>query len=190
MAQNLPKDSLMLSGKTVGIIGYGAIGQNVARMLQGFGCKVLYAKSTRLDSAIEAAQNITYAPVPAILAQAHIVSLHCPLTPSTAGLINRAALQAMKRPAVPINVARGGVVIESDLVDALRAEEILGAGIDVFETEPVPADHPLLHMGNVVVTPHVAAHAADNFESTVRQMFRNTARVSRGEPVPERDRVA
>jgi phosphoglycerate dehydrogenase-like enzyme len=187
--QGQPKPPMLLSGKTVGIIGFGAIGQNVARMLQAFRCDVLYTKTHRLAPDDEAAQNIRFASLPALLAQADVVSLHCPLTPATRGMIDRAALRSMKRSAVLINVARGGVVLEDDLVAALEASEIMGAGVDVYETEPVPAEHRLLHLPNVVVTPHIAAHAADSFEPTVRQMFGNILRVSRGEAVAEQDRV-
>ncbi|MBO1079014.1 2-hydroxyacid dehydrogenase [Roseomonas haemaphysalidis] len=185
----LPKESLMISGKTVGIIGYGAIGQNVARMVKAFGCPVLYNKTRPLSAAEEAEQDVRFATVPEILAQADIVSLHCPMTPQTAGMIDRRALQSMKPKAVLINCARGGVVIESDLVEALKAREILGAATDVYEQEPVPADHPLLKLDNAVVTPHIAAMAADNFVSTINQMFGNIHRVSQGGAVAENDFV-
>jgi phosphoglycerate dehydrogenase-like enzyme len=185
----LPKESLMISGKTVGIIGYGAIGQNVARMVKAFGCPVLYNKTRPLPAAEEAAQGVAFATVPEILAQSDIVTLHCPMTPQTAGMIDRRALQSMKPKAVLINCARGGVVIESDLVEALKAREILGAATDVYEQEPVPADHPLLKLDNAVVTPHIAAMAADNFVSTINQMFGNIHRVARGEKVAENDFV-
>jgi phosphoglycerate dehydrogenase-like enzyme len=185
----MPKRSLMLSGKTVGIIGFGAIGQTVARLLAGFGCRILYNKPRRLEAAQEAALGVTFATVPELMAQSDIVSLHCPMTPETVGLIDRAALRSMQRHAVLINVARGGVVVEADLVEALRAGEILGAATDVYQTEPVPPDHPLLQMDNVVATPHIAALAADNFEKGVRQMFDNIALVARGEAVPQQDLV-
>lgn len=185
----LPKESLMISGKTVGIIGYGAIGQNVARMVKAFGCPVLYNKTRPLSAAEEAEQGVRFATVPEILAQSDIVSLHCPMTPQTAGMIDRKALQSMKPKAVLINCARGGVVIESDLVEALKAREILGAATDVYEQEPVPADHPLLKLDNAVVTPHIAAMAADNFVSTINQMFGNIHRVAQGEKVAENDFV-
>jgi phosphoglycerate dehydrogenase-like enzyme len=185
----LPKESLMISGKTVGIIGFGAIGQNVARMVKGFGCKVLYNKTRPLPAAEEAALGVTFATVEEILAQADIVSLHCPMTPQTAGMIDRKALQSMKPKAVLINCARGGVVIESDLVEALKAKEILGAATDVYEQEPVPADHPLLKLENAVVTPHIAAMAADNFASTIHQMWGNIHRVAQGKKVAENDFV-
>ncbi len=185
----LPKDSLMLTGKTVGIVGFGAIGQSLARLLQGFRCRVLYNKRTALDASAEAEFGATYAAMPDLLREADVVTLNCPLTPETTGLIDRAALRTMKRTAVLINVARGGVVVEADLAAALDAGEILGAATDVYEIEPAPPGHPLLGRDNVVATPHLAALAADNFEKTVRQMFGNIERVARGEPIPARDLV-
>jgi D-3-phosphoglycerate dehydrogenase len=186
---HLPGDAYQLSGKTVGIVGFGAIGRTVARLLQGFACPVLYHTPRRLDPAEEAALGVSYATMPELLAAADVVSLHCPLTEQTTGLIDAAALVQMKRSAVLINVARGGVVIEADLADALRRHVIHGAATDVFATEPVPPDNPLLHLPNCIVTPHIAAGCADTFEPTIRQMFDNFARVGRGEPVPARDLV-
>ena len=117
------------------------------------------------------------------------MSLHCPLTPATAGLIDHAALAAMKPTAVLINVARGGVVSEPDLVWALRNRVIHAAAVDVYEIEPLPADSPLLHIDNLTLTPHLGAMAADTFAPTVNRMFGNIARVSRGEPIPALDVV-
>jgi D-3-phosphoglycerate dehydrogenase len=187
----LPAETFMLSGKTVGIVGFGAIGTNLAKLLKGFGCRVLYTQRTRLDPAREAELNASYAALPDLLAQSDVVSLNCPLTPETAGMIDAAAFRRMKPTAILVNVARGGVVVEADLVAALRAKTIHGAAFDVFETEPLPADSPLLapDLDRLVVTPHLAAIAADNFEKTVRQMFGNIARLARGEPVPAVDLV-
>lgn len=185
----LPGDTFTLSGKTVGIVGFGAIGQNVAKLLKGFGCTILYSKRQPLSATEEAALGVKHASLAEILAQADVVSLHCPLTPETANMIDKAAFAAMKKTAILVNVARGGVVAENDLIEALQAREIAGAAMDVFETEPLPPDSPLLGLDNLVVTPHLAAIASDNFAPTVTRMFDNIARVSRGEPVPERDSV-
>ncbi len=185
----LPGDSFLLSGKTVGIVGFGAIGRAVARLLRGFGGPVLYHTPRRLDAAEEAELGVAYATLPDLLAGADVVSLHCPLTEATRGLIDAAALRRMKPTAVLINVARGGVVVEADLVHALRTGAIHGAATDVFADEPAPADHPLLHLPNCVVTPHIAASSADTFEPTIRQMFGNFERVARGDAVPPRDLV-
>ena len=187
---SVARPSLTLSGKTVGLVGFGAIGQAVARLLSGFGCAVLYHKPHPASADDEAATGARHAALPDLLARADVVSLHCPLTPATAGLIDRAALELMKRTAVLVNVARGGVVVEADLVWALRNRVIQAAAMDVFETEPLPPGSPLLGLDGLTVTPHIAAIAADTFEKTVRQMFGNIGRVSRGEPLPARDAVA
>lgn len=186
---NYARPALLLSGKTVGLVGFGAIGQTVARLLAGFGCPVLYAKPTRVDPALEARLNARHVPLPDLLAQSDVVSLHCPLTPQTAGLIGRAELSLMKATAVLVNVARGGVVVEPDLVWALANKVIKSAAMDVFETEPLPPDSPLLQVDGLTVTPHIAASSVETFDSTVRQMFANIGLVSRGEPIPERDVV-
>ncbi len=186
---NFARQTMMLSGKTVGIVGFGAIGTTVAKLLSGFGCTILYHKPHPLGAAEDAALGARYATMPDLLARSDVVSLHCPLTPATTGLIDRAALSAMKPSAVLINVARGGVVVEGDLVWALQNRIIHGAAMDVFETEPLPPDSPLLNLEGLTVTPHIAAIAADNFEKTVRQMFGNIALLSRGEPIPARDLV-
>lgn len=185
----LPGETFMLSGKTVGIIGFGAIGQNFARLLKGFGCTILYNKRRPLDATEEAALGAKFAAIPELLAHSDVISLNCPLTPETANLIDREAFKAMKRTAVLVNVARGGVVVEADLIEALNAGEIAGAAMDVFETEPLPPDSPLLKVEKLVVTPHLAAIAADNFAPVVKRMFANMLHVSRGEPVPEHDLV-
>ena len=186
---HLPGDAFLLSGKTVGIVGFGAIGRAVCRLLGGFGCEVLYATPRRLPVGEEAALGVAYAGLEELLAQADVVSLHCPLNDATRGMIDAAALARMKRSAVLINVARGGIVVEADLAAALRDGVIHGAATDVFAEEPPPADHPLLHLANCVVTPHIAAASANTFVPTIRQMFGNIERVARGEPVAARDLV-
>jgi phosphoglycerate dehydrogenase-like enzyme len=186
---SLPVDSYTLSGKTVGIVGFGAIGKAVARMLSGFGCTILYNKPKPLEAEEERRLGVTHADLQLLLAASDIVTLHCPLTPATTGMIDRAALRSMKRTAVLVNVARGGVVVEDDLIAALRAREIHSAAMDVFEIEPLPAGHPLTTLDNVVITPHIAAGTVDNFEKTVRQMFRNIQHAKEGTAIPPQDVV-
>jgi phosphoglycerate dehydrogenase-like enzyme len=185
----MPGEAFCVSGKTVGLVGFGAIGQGVASRLRGFGCTLLYNKRTRLSPAEEAELGVTYATTDDLLARSDIVCLHCPLTPATTNLIDTRALSLMKRSSVLINVARGGVVVEADLAQALRDRTIRGAAMDVYSIEPLPANSELLTLDNIVVTPHLAAATADTFEPTVRRMFDNMVRVIRGEPVPERDIV-
>ena len=109
------RSPFLLSGKTVGLVGFGAIGKAVARLLSGFGCTIVYNKRHRLDADEEKTLGVAFAELPELLARSDVVSLHCPLTPATAGLIDRAALASMKPTAVLVNVARGGVVAEQDL---------------------------------------------------------------------------
>ena len=181
---HMPTPSLLLSGKTVGLVGFGAIGQAVARMLGGFGCTVLYAKPTPVPGA--SARHVALAE---LLAQSDVISLHCPLTPQTAGMIDAAALASMKRSAVLVNTARGGLVVTADLVAALRAGTIQAAAMDVFDPEPLPEDNPFRGVPNLTITPHIAAAAADNFAQTVGRMFANIERHMRGEPLPPGDVV-
>jgi len=104
-------------------------------------------------------------------------------------MIDAAAFAKMKKGALLINVARGGVVVEADLVAALRDGTLRGAAVDVFDQEPPPADHPLLHMDNVIVTPHCASTAYENSRRSVQHWLGNMLRVSKGEAIPELDRV-
>ncbi len=185
----MPQEARLLSGKTVGIVGFGAIGRNVARMLAGFGGTILYNKPRPLPAAEEQALGVAHATIGEMLSRVDVLSLHCPLLPETANLIDARALAAMKPSAVLVNVARGGVVDEMALVEALRNRTIHAAAVDVYEIEPVPTDNPLLRLPNAVVTPHLAAGAADNFVPTVTRMFDNMRRFGRGEPIREGDRV-
>ena len=139
------------SGSLVGIIGFGSIGRATARMAAALGARVVvmdaYAKSSEFEMESD---------LDRLLARADIVSLHCPLTESTRGLIGRRELGLMKKGSMLINTARGPLVDESALVDALRSGHLGGAGLDTFATEPVTAGDPLLELPNVILTPHVA----------------------------------
>lgn len=143
-----------LSGKTVGIIGTGAIGLNVARILQAFGCNIVaYSRSTN-PKAFQL--DIRYTTLDELLAVSDIVSIHTPLTPQTQNLIGERELGLMKPSALLINTARGGVVNQIALANALTTKQIAGAGLDVFEIEPpLPVDHPLLKTPNTIVVPHI-----------------------------------
>jgi phosphoglycerate dehydrogenase-like enzyme len=183
------RNSVMVSGKTVGIVGLGAIGKGVARRLAGFDCRLLYNTRRPLPAAEELALGVEYASMDRLLAESDIVSLHCPLTPETKGMIGRKELASMKRGALLVNLARGGVVVEADLIAALEEGLIAGAATDVFETEPPSPDNKLLHMNNVIVTPHCGATAYDNSANGIRHWLGNIERVARGEAIPQQDRV-
>src|SRR5437763_2315220 len=136
-----------LQGKTLGIVGYGQIGQAVARRAEAFGMQIIHSGRSKRDDAVSFEE---------LLGRADVVSLHCPLTPETRHLIDAAALRAMKPGAVLINTTRGPVVDETALADALEAGEIAGAALDVFEREPA-VEPRLLRLENVVLTPHLGS---------------------------------
>lgn len=178
------KDGLVgqeLRGKTVGLVGTGAIGSRVAQLFGAFGCRVIASSdfSHKPDTEL-----ITYLPLTEVLAQADILSLHCPLNDSTRGLIGDDAIARMKPGALLLNAARGPVVDTAALADALHAGRLGGAGIDVFETEPpLPADHPLLHTPNTIVTPHVAFATAQSMEKRAAIVFHSLERWLAGEQI-------
>ena len=142
-----------LAGLTFGIVGFGAIGQAVARIARAFGMQVL-VQTRRPDP--PAWPEVTFVERDALLAQADVISLHCPLTEETRGMINAATLAAMKPGAYLINTGRGPLVDETALAAALLAGQIAGAGLDVLIREPPAADNPLLTAPNCVITPHLA----------------------------------
>ena len=167
------KDGLvgnLLCGKTVGIVGAGAIGKRVAALCRAFGCSVLaFSRSAVSDPAIDAQVSLDE-----LLQRADIVSLHCPLTEQTRGMIGREQLAQMQRHAILINTARGGVVDSVALAEALERGELDGAACDVFETEsPLPTDHPLLHSPNTIVTPHIAFASVESMEQRAEIVFDN-----------------
>ncbi len=139
-----------LMGKTLGIIGYGRIGQRVGALAQAFGMKVLTIKRTGRNLDIPALS------MDELLAQSDIVSLHCPLTPETEGIINQNSLKKMKPTALLINSSRGPLIVEEDLRNALNAGQIAGAAVDVVAREPMEEKHPFLEAENLLITPHIA----------------------------------
>ena len=145
-----------LTGKTLGVVGLGAIGTAVARRARGFGMRVVYYSRHRKPEA-EAELSVEWRELPALLAEADYVSLNVALSDETRGMIGAPELSRMKRDAVLINTARGGVVDQAALLRALRDGTIGGAGLDVFESEPLTPDDPLLSLDNVVVAPHLGS---------------------------------
>jgi glycerate dehydrogenase len=155
-----------LSGLTLGIVGCGRIGTAVARIGAAFGMKVIAydtaaataaaAEPARAQVQAQAQAHITRVDLETVFSQSDVVSLHCPLTPETRGLINAARLSRMKPTAFLINTSRGPLVDEQSLADALNNDRIRGAGVDVLSVEPPKADNPLLSAKNCIVTPHIA----------------------------------
>jgi len=162
-----------LDGKTVGLFGFGNIAKFVAKRLSGFDVYIIYHNRTRLDPVIEQQFNVRYVDFDTLLAQSDILSLHAPLTEQTRHLFNAQTFNKMKRGAMLINTARGELIDEAALVDALRSGQLSSAGLDTFEGEPPRADHPLFQMDQVVATPHSAGSVYDNVPYIVGHMFRN-----------------
>ena len=147
-----------LAGRTLGLVGYGAVGREVARRAAGgFGMRVLVS-DPYVSGPGPPAEAV---PLERLLVESDVVSLHCPLTPETTGMIGEAQLGLLRPEAVLVNTARAAVVDEAALVAALVEGRIAGAALDVFWTEPLPPDHPLLGMDNVTLTPHLAGAADD-----------------------------
>lgn len=175
--------------KTLGIVGLGTIGRKVARLAQAFGMRVQYYDIARLSEGEEDTLGVRFRLLNEVLRTSDVVSLHVPLNESTRGMIGAGELALMQPHAILINTSRGPVVNEAALVATLSAEKIHGAGLDVFDQEPPPADNPLLKLPNVVLTAHFAGPTWDNHVARFRNAFDNVARVARGEPpawvVPE-----
>jgi phosphoglycerate dehydrogenase-like enzyme len=142
-------------GKTLGIVGYGEIGTEVSRRARAFGMNVLYTKRERLPAAIEERLQVEWRDLDSLLAQSDVVLLTLPHTPESERLIGERELQLVRPEAYLVNTARGGLVDEDALVRALREGRLAGAALDVFVDEPVPFDHPLLALDNVILTPHI-----------------------------------
>jgi glycerate dehydrogenase len=168
-----------LHGSTLGIFGEGSIGQGVARLARAFGMRVLFA-----DHEPPKAPDVSFSPVEEILAESDVISLHLPLTPRTRHLIGRAELARMKPTALLINTARGGLVDEQALVEALQAGTLAGAGFDVLSTEPPRDGNPLLELDlpNFILTPHVAWSGAQAMQALADQLMDNVEAFARGAP--------
>ena len=179
------KDGLVgteLRGKTVGIVGAGAIGQNTGRLCKAFGCKVI-AYNHRPKQAAEGTID-EFVDLDTLTRESDIISLNCPLNDSTRGMFDFGRIAMMKKTAILINVARGPVVDSRALADALNEGRIAGAGIDVFETEPpLDVNHPLLHTPNTIVTPHVAFASKESMALRAQIVFDSLDSFLAGEQV-------
>jgi phosphoglycerate dehydrogenase-like enzyme len=178
-----------LYGKTLGIVGLGTIGKKAAQLARAFGMRVQYYDIRRLSEDAEDALGVRFRLLRELLKTSDVVSLHVPLNASTRGMIGAEELALMRPLASLINTARGPVVDERALYEALSAGRLFGAGLDVFAQEPPPSNHPLLKLDNVVLTAHFAGPTWDNHIARFRNAFDNVERVERGEPplwlVPE-----
>ena len=168
-----------VNGKTLGLIGAGSIGRAVMKIALALDMEVLVYSRTPRDYG----PGVTCVSLEELLRRSDYVSLHCPLTAATRHLINRDALALMKPTAFLINTARGALVDEAALIDALRAGTIAGAGLDVQETEPPAADNPLYAMENVILTPHMGWKGLETRQRLVSLLAENIAAYLAGRPV-------
>lgn len=169
--------SRTLRGATVGIVGMGRIGSALAALLQPLRVRGLYCDPyVRLPEGLETALGFTRVELPDLLAGSDIITLHVPATADTRNMIRAETLAQMKPGAFLVNTCRGPVVNTDDLVAALRSGRLAGAGIDVFEPEPLPGGHPLYDLPNVTLTPHTAAGTRDTMEIKLREAIGNIAR--------------
>jgi phosphoglycerate dehydrogenase-like enzyme len=172
-----------LADATLGIVGLGAIGAEIARRGRAFGMRVIAVDAARTDRPEEVAELWGTARLGDLLAESDYVVIAAPHTPETVKLFRRAQFRQMKPTAYLINIGRGVIVDLADLVAALDAGEIAGAALDVFEIEPLPADHPLWKLPNVILTPHVAGYSPRIAERHLTVVLENVGRFVRGEPL-------
>lgn len=162
-----------LAGRTVGLVGMGSIARALVRLLSGFGVTVLYYDPFRLSEERERALNVMYVPLDQLLHEAEIVSLHCPLTDGTRHLLNRETFAQMKDGAILVNTARGGLIDNAALVEALESGKLSFAGLDVHSEEPIDKENPILPLSNVILTPHIGGVTYDSFRSMMHDAMRN-----------------
>ena len=177
-----------LSAKTLGIVGLGVLGTAVANLAVSFGMRILVAESFRPANSMtnDAQQKPEFKRVPFqdLVSQSDVISLHCPLTPETKNLFDLKTFKSMKKNALLINTARGGLINDEALLHALEHGSIAGAALDVLDREPPAADHPLLNSGlpNLIVTPHVAWAAKEARQRALDEIAKNIACYLKGEP--------
>ena len=163
-------------------MGFGRIGRRVAHLARAFDVEQLYYDIVRAPKSVEAEVGATYVTFDNLLMRADVISVHTPLTAETANLFNASAFGRMKPHAIFINTSRGGTFDMDALHEALQAGQIAGAGLDVFNPEPPPSDHPLLQLPNVICSPHVATGTVEAHLMKAQAQFENFRRVLSGRP--------
>ncbi len=176
---------LDIHGATLGIIGFGRIGREMARRAGGFGMRTLYYSRTRAARHVETELGVTFVELDELLARADFVSLHTALNEGTRHLIDARALARMKEGAILINTSRGGVVDQEALADALRSGHLFGAGLDVTDPEPMRAADPLVGLPNCLVVPHIASASERTRDRMAQKAAANLIAGLRGEPLPD-----
>lgn len=182
----LRSTSFELAGKTLGLVGFGRIGQAVAQRAHAFDAQIIYHDPHLKQRPAAATWDAKEVPFADLLRQSDIISLHVPTTDETRRFMGTREFKQMKRSAILINTSRGAIVDEPALIQALEAKTIAGAGLDVYEQEPIKPDNPLIRMDNVVLTPHISAGTVDALREKMRSVFANLKRFARGEPIHDR----
>lgn len=172
-------------GATLGVIGFGRIGQQLAKRSLGFGMRVLYHDRARVAPEQEAVTGATFVSLDQLLAESDFVSVHVDLNASTRGLMNAEAFAKMKPGAVLVNTSRGPVVDQVALYDALTKGTLFGAGLDVTDPEPLRADHPLLSLPNCLIVPHIASATVATRDAMARKAANNLLAGLAGQPLPD-----
>jgi D-3-phosphoglycerate dehydrogenase len=180
---------LQVTGKTIGLIGFGHIARALAKKLAGFDVRIVYYDPRRADANTESALKAEFKSMDEVLAISDILSLHLPLNAATQHIVNDQFLQKMKDGAVLINTARGGIVDENALMDALQSGKLRGAGLDAFELEPPAANAPLLQLEQVVCTPHIGGGVFDNVAPVANHVFGNIMKYLNGESISAEDLI-
>ena len=175
-----------LSGKTMGIVGYGRIGRAVAVIAQALGMKVL-AYDSRMDESLNSA-DFRFVPLNALLAESDVISLHCPLFDSTRGIINRESISRMKDGVMIVNTSRGPLIVEQDLADALNSGKVAYAAVDVLSVEPPKQDNPLIAAKNCLITPHIAWAPKESRARLMAIAVDNLRQFLQGHPVNQVNR--
>jgi D-3-phosphoglycerate dehydrogenase len=171
----LREDGMQLTGKTIGLIGFGGIAGEVARIALGSGMKVVaWNRSPRQFAGVE------FVSLDELLAQSHVVSLHLLLNDETRGFLSRARIAAMRPGVILINTARGAIVDEAAMIEALKSSHIRHAGLDVFNIEPLPSDHPLTKLPNVTLSAHSAFRTPEASENLIHAAWEHCRRIAKG----------
>lgn len=173
--------SFEMSGKTHGFIGFGNIGRETAKRSKAFGTNIIYYDKYRASTEVEKDFDARFMSIDEVLENADIVSVHVPLLPETKHLISNREFSLMKSNAILINVSRGNVVDEEALLDALTNKVIRGAGLDVWSSEPINPNNPLLKLDNIIATPHIGAGTRETLQNVLRMAFHNIKKVRNGE---------
>jgi len=171
----LREDAMQLTGKTLGLIGFGGIAAEVARIASGSGMKVIAWNRTP-----KSAPNVDFVSLEKLLVDSHVVSLHLLLNDETRGFLSRERIAAMRKGAILVNTARGAIVDEAAMIEALKSGHIRHAGLDVFNIEPLPADHPLTKISNVTLSAHSAFRTPEASENLIHAAWEHCRRIAKG----------